>query len=144
MSAIWMFKIQNQNCGKSGPLFQPFAFTYCILNKNSNNVSSSGFTVPDREECNSFVHWKIRWSQKWGRKSTRLVCLKELRQHRGPRLKYKYVCTVNVRKPDVRFAKPDTIVSGFRTSGYRTSGSIHLYPVFRRYIFIYITSENRI
>ena len=41
--------------------------------------------------------------------------------------------TVNVRKPDVRFGKPDKKVSGFQTSGYRTSEDHSITPVFRHY-----------
>ena len=40
--------------------------------------------------------------------------------------------TVDVRIPDVRFGEPDEKASGFQTSGFRTSGSLLLYPVFGR------------
>ena len=41
--------------------------------------------------------------------------------------------TVTRRKPDVRFGKPDINLSGFRTSGYRTSGPFQFHrPVIER------------
>ena len=40
--------------------------------------------------------------------------------------------TVNVRKPYVRFGKPDKKVSGFQTSGYRTSEDTTICPVIGR------------
>ena len=44
--------------------------------------------------------------------------------------------TVERRKPDVRFGKPDEKASGFRISGYRTSGSIQSCPVIGRPVVI--------
>ena len=44
--------------------------------------------------------------------------------------------TVNVRIPDVRFGKQDRKSSGFRMSGYQTSGSIQIGPVIGRLLYL--------
>ena len=59
---------------------------------------------------------------------------------------------MTVREPDVRFGKPDVFMSGFQTSGFRTSEDHYISPVIGRLLYLKRpitgryknrTSENR-
>ena len=51
--------------------------------------------------------------------------------------------TVDVRKPDVRFGELDVFMSGFQTSGFRTSEDHSLYPVFRHSLYLKCLKTGR-